>query len=87
MNIPIIEAEGYQGSQEIRLDARFLKEKKLFLFGEITPDSAVELTQKLIFLENMKSNRVCMLSIINYVQSFMKKRMTMINFIIVLFNI
>ena len=55
MNTPIIEAEGYQGSQEIRLDARFLKEKKLFLFGEITPDSAVELTQKLIFLENEPS--------------------------------
>ena len=52
MNIPIIETEGYQGSKEIRLDARFLKEKRLFLFGEINPDSAVELIQKLIFLEN-----------------------------------
>ena len=52
MNIPIIEAEDFQGSKEIRLDARFLKESKVFLLGEITADSAVELTQKHIFLEN-----------------------------------
>lgn len=52
MNIPMIEIEGYEGSREIRMDSRFLKEKKVFLLGEITSDSAVELTQKLIFLEN-----------------------------------
>lgn len=52
MNIPVIETEGYQGSSEVRLDARFLKDHKVFLLGEITPDSAVELTQKLIYLEN-----------------------------------
>ena len=52
MNTPIIETEGYQGSREVRLDARFLKERKLFLIGEINSESAVELAQKLIFLEN-----------------------------------
>ena len=52
MNTPIIETEGFQGSREVRLDARFLKERKLFLIGEINSESALELTQKLIFLEN-----------------------------------
>ena len=55
MNIPVIETEGYQGSSEVRLDARFLKDHKVFLLGEIAPDSAVELTQKLIYLENEPS--------------------------------
>ena len=55
MNVPIIETEGFQGSREVRLDARFLKKNKVFLLGEITADSAVELTQKLIFLENEPS--------------------------------
>ena len=52
MNTPIIETEGYHGSREIRLDARFLKENKVFLLGEINPESAIELTQKLIYLQN-----------------------------------
>ena len=56
MNIPIIETDGFQGSREVRLDARFLKESKVFLLGEITSDSAIELTQKLIFLENSPSS-------------------------------
>ena len=55
MNIPIIEIEDYQGSKEIHLEARFLKEKKLFLLGEINSDSAAEIVQKLIFLENEPS--------------------------------
>ena len=44
MNTPIIETEGFQGSREVRLDARFLKERKLFLIGEINSESALELT-------------------------------------------
>ena len=55
MNQTIIEIEGYQGSKEITLDARFLREKKVFLLGEITPESSIELTQKLIYLENEPS--------------------------------
>ena len=55
MNIPIIETEGFQGSTQIRLDARFLKGSKVFLLGEITSESAVELTQKLMYLENESS--------------------------------
>ena len=50
-NSPIIETEGYGGSRELHLDARFLKEHKLFLTGEISPESAIELVQKLMFQE------------------------------------
>ena len=51
----LIEIEGLHGSQQIQLDARFLKENKVFLLGEINPDSAIELIQKLIYLENEPS--------------------------------
>lgn len=49
---PVIEVEGYQGSQQISLESRLLNERKLFLFGEITPESANALVQQLIWLED-----------------------------------
>ncbi len=55
MNIPIIETVGYNGSTEIRMDARFLREGRVFLLGDICPESAVELAQKLMYLENEPS--------------------------------
>lgn len=52
MDIPVIEGEGYDGSREISLSARLLKEKKVFLMGEIDSEMAMALTQKLMYLEN-----------------------------------
>ena len=47
-----IETEGYHGRNEISLEARFLKEGRVFLLGDITTESALEVMQKLIYLEN-----------------------------------
>ena len=51
MYMTMIETEDYQGSRELHLEARFLKENKVFLFGTITHESALELVQKLMYLE------------------------------------
>ena len=51
MYMTMIETEDYQGSRELHLEARFLKENKVFLFGVITHESALELVQKLMYLE------------------------------------
>lgn len=51
MLAPTIEIESFQGSQEIHLESRLLKEQRLFLYGEITQDSANILVQQLIWME------------------------------------
>ena len=51
MYMTMIETEDYQGSRELHLEARFLKDSKVFLFGTITHKSALELVQKLMYLE------------------------------------
>ncbi len=56
MNATFVETESYQGSQQISLDARFLKQRKLFLLGEINEDSTMELIKKLLYLENEPSD-------------------------------
>ena len=55
MTTPIIETESYHGSREITLQARFLKESRVFLVGEINAQSAIAVTQQLMYLENEKT--------------------------------
>jgi len=46
-----IELEGYQGKREMSLNARMLRQRRLFLTGEINEASANELIQELMYIE------------------------------------
>lgn len=52
----MIEVEGYQGSTQLGLEARLLKEQKIFLDSEINADTATDLVRKLIYLEKQTSD-------------------------------
>ena len=50
------EVTGYSGSTQITLESRFLKERKVFLQGPITAETANDLVMKLMYMEKDDSN-------------------------------
>lgn len=55
-NNTYIEVTGYSGSTQITLESRFLKERKVFLQGPITAETANDLVMKLMYMEKDDSN-------------------------------
>ena len=55
-NNTYIEVTGYSGSTQITLVSRFLKERKVFLQGPITAETANDLVMKLMYMEKDDSN-------------------------------
>ena len=51
-----IEVEGYHGSTELSLPARFLKQGQVFLLGEINAESANMAMMQLMYLEKQDGN-------------------------------
>ena len=55
-NNTYIEVTGYSGSTQITLESRLLKERKVFLQGPITAETANDLVMKLMYMEKDDSN-------------------------------